>query len=418
MNHFMQAFAEEVIKLAADPIESATKSVDPRKAPKDEGMSGKQTAAVAAAGAAPFAGMIGQEKIKHDPHTNKNIRRFSTMDELARNARPGDVIITSKPKSIWKSTQSPFSGSQFYHAQPVVGQRGGRGTTASAGNYGKNYYKSLSQKNFASELETIGREMKSEKYKDVVLLRPKTPLKGKELKTFVSQNLDRARTQYDTTGAIKSWAKDIFMPKIIPHGMLKKEKGVTAIKYVKMKDPNTGKMAKRPLLCKGNVCSTMPAQAMEEATGRRVVRGKHSKDVMPADFLRSSEYEPVGARVKNTSRVARYKPLMARGAIGAGLAGGVYAGTESPAAAAGVAGAAAGTAVHKAMATRIGKKKGMTPKQIKASLPNLMRAADDVLNAENPKQGRKALAKYVRKSLPAKAIGGALAYGAAKALAG
>ena len=415
MNHFMHAFADELIKVGADPIEAATRSVDPKKVPpKDEGMSGKQTAAVAGAAAAPFAGMIGQEKLRHDPHRNKNVRRFKSMDELSRHAKPGDIIITSKPKSIWKTTQSPFSGSEFYHAQPVVGRRAGRGTTASAGNYGSKHYQALSRKNFADELMTIGQEMKAEKYKDVVLLRPKVPLKGGQLKKFVAENLDRSRTQYDTTGAIKAWGKDLFMPKMIPHSLLKKEKGVTTVKYVKMKDPDTGKMMKRPVLCKGNVCSTMPAMAMEAATGKRVVRGKHSKDVMPADFLRSKNYETVGARIKNTSRIARHKPLLLRAGIGVGMAGGAYAATENPEVAAGVAGAAGGSAAHKALAIRIGKKKGLSPKQIRASLPNLMRAADGVLNAETPKAGRKAMAKYIRKSLPAKAIGGAAAYMAAR----
>lgn len=417
MNRLWAGFLDEMTKSADDPIESALESSEEKQKKEREQKGGRgQAAAVAAAGSAPFAGMIGQERIRHDPTRNRSIKRFGTIDELSRHAKPGDVLITSKPKSVWKTTQAPVFGTEFYHAQPVVGKRGGRGTTASAGNYRDKYYQRLSHKNFKAELETIGKEMAEEGYKDVVLLRPNKPLKGKELKSFVRQNLDRARTEYDTTRAIKAWAKDIFIPKIVPMSALQKMEGTTTIQYRRMKDPDTGKMAKRPVMCKGNVCSTMPAQAFEEATSKAVVRGKLSKDVLPADFLRSKEFSPVGAVVKGTRPMHRLKPLAVRGAMGTGLAGATYAGTENPEIAAAAGGAVAGSMVHKRLAQHIGKKKGLSSKEIQKNLPNLMRAADSVLNAENPKEGRKAFARYLRKSLPAKVLGAGLAYGTAKHL--
>lgn len=401
MDHFLSGFVDELTKIAKSD---------------SDGMGKGQAAAIAAAGASPFAGMIGQERLRHDPHRNKSIQRFSSIDALSRKAQPGDIILTSKKKSIWKSTQSPLSGSEFYHVQPVVGRKGGRGTTASAGNWSNKDYQQLSRKDFAKELETIGKEMKAEKYKDVLLLRPKTKLSKSQLKTFIAQNLDRSRTEYDTTRAVKAWAKDIFVPKIVPKSILDKAKGITTIRYRKIKDPNTGKSVRRPVMCKGNVCSTMPAQAFEKATGKRVVRGKLSKDVMPSDFLRSKEMSPVGAVIKETKGISRMKPHLIRGAAGLGLAGAAYSATENPSVAAGVAGAAGGSAAHKKYLEMKGKKLGLSPKQIAQSKPNLMRTIDDVMNAETPKAGRKAFATSLRKSLPAKAIGAGLAFATARHL--
>lgn len=381
----------------------------------DEGPSSQQLA-VGAAGASPFAGLIGQERIRHDPHTNPNVRRFKSIEDLQRHARPGDVIITSKPKSTWKTMQIPMGATEFYHAQPVVGRRKGRGLTASAGNYRDPYYQRLGKKDFLSELENIKNEMRSEKYKDVVLLRPKEKMSKAQLDKFVEQGLARSRTEYDTAQGIKGWMRELFVPKIIPRKALEKVEGPTTIRYQRIVDPETGKRVKRPLYCKGNVCSTVASQSYTAATGRGVVRSKGARNVMPADFMRSKNFDAVGSVVKHTKKVPLWKPMAARGAMGLGLAGTAYAATEKPEVAAGLAGTAAGSYAWNKMIERKGLEQGLSKKQIVAKQHSFMRAMDEALNAENPKLGRKELYKYIRKAGLAKLLGGVGAYALTRAL--
>lgn len=352
-----------------------------------------QDAIVGGAAVSPFLGMIGQQRLKHDPLRNKNVKRMS-LDDLARQAQPGDVVLTSKPKSLWKTFQAPFQGSEFYHAQPIVGRRGGRGTTASAGNYRDKYYRKQNYKDFLDEVETLGNEMKAEKYKDAIIMRPKKKMSPAEHKKFIEQSLDRVRTDYDMDRAKSSWLRDLFVPKVKPFDRGKSSK----IKY----------KGNVPVSCEGNICSTVPAQAYSEATGRNIVR-KPGSHTLPTDYLRSNEYVPVGAHISDAAQKARrIQPYLARGAMGAGLAGGAYALTEDPALAAGAAGAVGGSMLAERVMNARGAAKGLSPSKV--NYPSLRTTAYDMLNADNRGQKIKALGRLAKYNLPATAAGAGLAY--------
>jgi len=358
MSYFMQAFAEEVIKLAADPIETVTKSVDPRKAPKfspkkREDSNRKQQIAVGAAAASPFVGMIGQGKIKHDPIRNKSIKSFSSMADLEDAAKPGDILVTSKKKSTWKTFQSPFSGSEFYHAQVVADRTrpGGmpgawnQATTVSIEDpHEEKAFRGKSRDEIRKGLDTVGDTMKGKKgYGTLMLLRPSKELTPAQVKTFVEEAMDRSRQEYGGARAVKAWAKDIFLPKGRISELLNKPHQV---KY------ETIKGKKVPVVCSGDVCSTMPAAAYEKATGRKLVPGQGAGGVMPADLLRTNELKPVGAFGDRKYKLRKYGPLGSRAALGLGLAGTTAAVTEDPAAVAGVGGAVAGAEGAAALAGR------------------------------------------------------------------
>jgi hypothetical protein len=138
---------------------------------------------------------------------------------------------------------------------------------------------------------------------------------------------------YSTPKAFKVWAKDIFVPK------LKRFEG---------KGPSP--------VCEGDVCSTGPANAMA-AAGRKAIHGKAPEDAYPTDFLRSPEYEAVGHISPQESSwspgMRKAMPYLSRAGMGLALAGGTYAVSKDPLAAAGIGGGAiAGDAVATALANR------------------------------------------------------------------
>lgn len=351
----------------------------------DEGISTGQGLAMTAAGAAPFAGLIGQKKLIHDPYTSNEGARYSNIDELSRASRTGDVLITSKPgNSIWRHTMTPFSGTDFYHAQPVIGRHRGHGLTASAGDF----HNPVDAKSSVSQLAATSQPVKAiqEDYTDVALLRPKN-LTNAETRSVARQSTERLKRQYDAPNAAAAWLHDIFVPKL---------KNVA---------PDAG------TICEGNVCSTVPSQALKDVAGKDVVPGTPAKYTMPADFLRSEEYELVGAHTPTQakSRLARtVVPYAARGALGLGLAGATYAATENPEVAAVPAGMLAGNYAAQA---------ALGPERMPKVLPKLL----------NPIAHRPAnfslrshlgdVAKQVAThNLAPMAVGGGLAYGAMRAL--
>jgi hypothetical protein len=296
-----------------------------RDAQQEKGPSSEAIAATTVAGASPFAGLIGQKKVIHDPYLNPKGTQFKTMKDLGAAAQPGDILMTSNDgRSMWKSFIAPQSGGEIFHTQPVVGRRRGMGTTVTAG---ENAGASLGEikRDKAYYVDDVPKAMRAGGYTDATLLRPKKPLTTAERKKFVDKVLERSGKKYDNNKALTTWLKDMFIPKI---------KGVTG----------RGKQVR----CEGNVCSTMPAQALHEATGgkRQVVPGKRAQDIFPTDFSRSEAYETVGSRTpsKYTKSLLRRRltPYLSRGALGVGLAGGTYAVSQDPAVAGSAAGVGAG----------------------------------------------------------------------------
>lgn len=353
----------------------------------DEDSSKKRSLALAGvAGAAPFAGMIGEQKIIHDPLAGAKGQVFRSMEDLSRAAKAGDVLVMSKPKgSMFKTLITPVSGSEFYHAQPVLEKKRGMGTTADTGSLFSGSDKSLRR-----QVKPVHESAAESKYKDVVLLRPKKPLTEAQAKAFSTDAMRRSSKDYATGQAVKNWAKDIFVPKI---------KGVTD------RGPQT--------ICEGNICSTVPSMAMDKATGRGVVPGKTAKDVMPADFLRSTEYELVGSKIPSRSKytasheaIRKARPVLSRALLGAGMAGTAYGASEDPAVLGGVAGAAGSTVGGTLLANKL-----LGEEASERALPafgNLMRAGDESLATT--------VGKLVTRRVPLLVAGGGLGYLGAKKL--
>lgn len=347
------------------------------------GPSDAQLGAMGVAAVSPFAGMLGQQPIIHDPLQGAEGKNFKSMRHLQRAARPGDVILTSKPKgSFFKNFIAPAGGSQFYHAQPVTGREYGRGYTFSAGDYfGPEY----SRSNLHEYEPTIAEYLRGQDtgYTDAVLLRPKTPLTPEQLKALRESHLDRGFRDYDGVKAVSTWLRELFVPKW---------------DFLNKGRPET--------VCEGNVCSTMPAQSYHEVGGPSVVPGKRAQDVFPTDFLRSKNFDLVGSKTtEGTRRLQRgawgkAAPWVMRGGLGAGLAGTTYALSEDPA----LAGGALGGAYTGMM---------LNGTSLPPTLEVLQKGLDKELNTP---EGRRMALKYFGGRVPLLALGAGAGYGGAKLL--
>lgn len=345
--------------------------------------------AVGGAALSPFLGAIGQRPVQHDPLLNTRIRRYKSMAELARDAKPGDMLLTSKPEgSFWKYTIAPLTGSEFYHVQPVVGRRGGMGTSTSAGSFSDPSFAADTQKQLLQQSLKIPEELMNEGYPDAVLLRPKTPMTPDQLKAFKKDMMARAQAEFNRKNAVGSWLHDLFVPKL---KMFEKGKNMPT--------------------CEGGICSSAPAMAYNEA-GIQIAKGKAARNAFPGDFLRSDALHAVGAYVPNKYKpnpiLRRATPYLTRGAIGAGLAGTLYAGTEDPALLAAVPGMALGSAAGGQIERLLRQKKKAVPSFRQGVLVDLLEAT--------PLQRERMLRRLLTGRVPGALLGGALAYGGGRAL--
>jgi len=373
--------------------EALARVAPPPPEEEEESHTGRNLA-VAGAAASPFAGLIGQDKILHDPHLDPNMRRFRSMGDLSRAAQPGDLLMTTKPnRSMWKATISPLSGSEFYHAQPVIGRRGGHGTTVSAGEHDQPLFrKQVSTKGgireFIRNTDKVHEMSQNQHYPDVMLLRPKRPMTPEQLKAFEQELVQRTTHPYSPGKAIGTWLKEIFMPKVFDR---------------------SGAKNNAPI-CEGNVCSTMPAQAYA-SQGVNVLPNKRSQDIFPTDFLRSDQFEPVGVRLENqymtSPTMRKLMPYLARGALGAGLAGATYGISKDPALAAAPLGLMAGTTAATALGKHLYSKR-------QGKVPNTFELLNGLFELKGKKRNNM-LKKYLGVRAPL-ALGGAAAsyYGAKK----
>jgi hypothetical protein len=363
---------------------------------ENTGLSKAQMGAMGVAAASPFAGLLGEKPIINDPLKGAKGVDYATLNDLEEAAMPGDILVTSKPKgSIFKNFITPTGRSQFYHAQPVTGRLQGIGYTLSAGDlYDKGIHPSQWMKydhaiaDYVQDPDTY--------YADVVLLRPKKKLTKEQLRTLRKDYGQRTMRPYDSTKAVSTFLRDMFIPKydIFNYGR-----------------PET--------ICEGNVCSTLPAQSFHTATGRSVVPGKRAQDVFPTDFMRSDEFELVGSHISPetralaNTRMQKLAPWLLRGGIGAGLAGATYAVSEDPATAAGLGGTVAAEAALNAAANSPRFEKYINAE----TMPTYWDAVDTMMSGglASP-EGRSLVGKTLTRRVPAALAGGALAYGGAKAL--
>lgn len=366
--------------------------------------------AMGAAAASPFMGLIGQKPITKDPHLDPSIRR-TTLRELSELAKPGDVVVSSEPHwSGWKLFQTPVTGTEFYHAFPVVGQRQGQGTGVTAGElHDPKRKKPLTTTGAKRQLEELRSDMMRQKYRDVMLMRPDQPLTPEQIKAFQDEAVRRAQTKYAPSRGVRALLRDIFVPKI---------KGLENVSP----------------LCEGNVCSTLPSQTHKAVTGADLVPGKPAKSVLTADYLREgSGLKPIAAHVSSTPRFSpramRALGLGLRGGLGLGLAGGTYAVSEDPALAAVPLGLAltptlgrrftARIAEHQARRSAEAAGKKVTPALLEAARKrgyNVFRPLGHAVNyiGDTSRAGRLKLKGIGKRTIPLALAGGLASYLAAK----
>lgn len=257
-----------------------------------------EDAAVAAAGAAPLVGLVGQKKLVTNPWEGGRTSR--TWKKFEKSLKPGDVILTTEKgiRNPWKALQTPMSGTPFYHAELYAGRgrttgvvEGARGVTTKA--------RSVSMKNWLQGYNAVALRLKG------------TTSKQRSAVVRASKRIaERPGREYGTGQAVKAWAKDIFVPKV--RRVDRKTKGVPR--------------------CVGPICSTTASRPLHRVTGINVA-GKKPGDVLPADFLRDKRFKVVGRRIRGTGgkqltdRLLSLKgvPVAARIGMGALLAGGAYA---------------------------------------------------------------------------------------------
>lgn len=285
-------------------LESESSDIDPR------------LVAAGLAAPTPFLGMIGQKPIIHDPATNPNIPRFESARDIEHLVRPGDVLITGKDEpSIWRGFSEPFSGSALYHAETVGRNRTGHPTHVGNEMFNSPRWTNASDDELARNALRI-RNMARGHYPDFVVLRPKNL--GGNTEPVMQDVLARSKRKYDLDTALGAWLHDIFVPKTKLTQKIRPE-----------------------VICEGNICSTIPSMALKSKANIDVIPGTPASLTMPADFLRSTEFEPIAAVGTHTAPgtfTKNVKPFLARGALGLGVAGAAYEASEHPDITAGLAG--------------------------------------------------------------------------------
>lgn len=270
---------------------------------KDEGAPLPAAAAGAIAAGTPFLGLIGEKPLLHDPFQNPNIPRAASLQELAGQMKPGDVLVSTRPgMNFWKAPQLFSGGSELYHTVPVVDAPHGKPRVYIESDALYDYQSKQPRRSARAEPWDAERALRK-KYPEAVVLRPNDPLTEDQLNAIRENMRLRARRRYDIPRSFKNWFRDIFLPKI---------------------ETLPGKR-----VCKGDICSTLPLQARHEVTGFDLGVGKKPKNVLPADWLRSTNVTPVSAYVDPTikhlsPRVLKALRLSGRAALGAGLGLGTY----------------------------------------------------------------------------------------------
>lgn len=358
----------------------------------------------------PFLGLIGQRKLVHDPHINENIRKL-TLKELGRQARPGDVVLSSRPRwGGFKVTQTPVSGSEFYHASPVYGRRGGLGTIIDAGDFGYDNPPRPTISGVSRIATPAPRHFSGHGYSDLVLMRPDKKLSPAQLKKLQKALTARAYQQYSVPVGAKAMLKELFVPKI------------------KAFSKDLAKSTPEAIRCSGTMCSALPSEAMAEAgILKNIAKGKGPSEVLPADFLRAgSGYSPVGAVIKQKralSAVSRaLYPYAARAGIGLGIGGTIYGTYKDPVATAGVLGGMMTPSIMRALATRAvqygqHKTKNEAMSAVGNQLPKLKRLVLEAFTPDpeiTPELARKLKLRFATRTLPIGLLGGLGSFLAAK----
>ncbi len=368
-------------------------------------------AGAAAAAGTPFLGMIGQRELVNDPHVNKNISRVG-LHELERMARPGDVILSSRPGwEGFKVTQAPFSGSEFFHATPVYGRRGGKGTVIDAGDLAEFADYDPKIKDVTREARTVRHHFPSHGYGDLTLVRPEKKLNPKDVRDLRRALTSKAYDPYSVNVGAKAALKDMFVPKVELPATLKKKM-----------PPPTPKVQ-----CKGTMCSALPAEAFSESgLLKQIAKGKKPEEILPADFLRSgSGFKPVASVLKQKRALSPISRALyrygTRAGVGAGIGGTIYGAYKDPAATAGILGAAAAPLATRGLGSAIHRKlfKSTKDESLRAvgnQLPQAKRLLLEAFTPDpdmSPELMKKLKLRFGTRTLPLALAGGLGTYFAA-----
>jgi len=352
---------------------------------------------IGAAASAPFLGMIGEKKFVHDPRTNPHIPRTNSLEEIQRAAQPGDVVLTTRGgMNPYKTPQSLITGSDYFHAEPVVHNKGGIGhAITSASLYGtpKSTQEVMeSAVPIGSGINIVDPEHPSALTGEdnLILMRPKTPLTPEQQAKYIEDFIPRTQTPYSSETAIGNWFKNVLVPK--------------GNKVVH--DPSCANA--------GDICSTAVSRSYEAATGNPVVPHKPTHETMPSDLLREgSAFEPVMYRFNTpealeASKVVQkiHTPIAARAALGLGTAGLAYGATEHPEVAGGVAGGLASTnAMRKVMELAHREKMNRPAAYFKANsqLPSGWNMLDEIGMPKG--KVAPAVGKFLTRTVPVAAAG-------------
>ena len=278
-----------------------------------------------AAATLPFLGYIGKQKLINDPNYGAQpLVGRQSVHELMQEAQPGDVVVYRNKMPLDKLT--PYAtGTPWSHIEPVVGKHEGLyGTTSLIGE---------------PDIKTIGERAKHWNSEELALLRPKLFLNNAghitpEMRAFIETAKTESPKSWELARSIRSGLYDIFMPKI-PGFTERRHSRVLGGRYC------------------GQNCATSTGEAMAAATRRTapVVRGKGPRDLLPADYMRSPEFQLIShtynPEVEHLTKAeALTRGLGARAALAALLAGGTYALGADPTVAAGMLGSVVPGAVR------------------------------------------------------------------------
>lgn len=235
-----------------------------------------------------------------------NVKHMS-VPEAVESVRPGDVMLTRNkvPTSGWRMFTPHFASSPWYHAEVVAGMPGGE-TTHFAGS--------------AGDVAGVMRDQEG-----ALLMRPKNM--KYDVETLEKLNDAATRLSAETYAGGKA--------------------PLTALIRTFM--PHWRGAAKLPEVCKGNICSTGPAQVLREIGVDPMTRAPKGME-LTGDYLRNPNFQAVGTVGKriNPRQFMLKSHLPVRALMAGGLGYGAYRAAkdvregDTHAPLAGVAGAGAG----------------------------------------------------------------------------
>lgn len=344
----------------------------------EESHTARNLAVGSAAAALPFAGMIGQRKLIHDPTRSASaagVEAWNDAYNMRRAAQPGDVLVTRAAQNGTDTIMTALTGSPYHHVESVLApdrvmMSGDLHLDPKQFASKELYEKALASQaalpaarkvRYANRVTDLARNSD-----EMLLLRPKQAPNMPHLETAA---MHLAELPHSLTGKGPSAAlHEVFVPKL---NVVDKIRGLLR-----------GKRDK--LICNDTMCSTFTAGVSDAAgTMPRGNPGKALEHAIPPDFLRSPDFDLVGRYVnpeaeqlsEKALKNMRRMGLAGRAGIGLALGAGAYGLTEDPMLAAGAAGAAVTPSVVRAVLNRVSK----NPHKGYETLRPVSRAGADII---------------------------------------